>query len=114
MCVYYKVVANIYIGLMFLLPGKVTMRSKTQKPNCPPKPPDLAQRIRSLMAQTDDEQREVAPGQKTDVTQSMCFLPSHDSPSRTMKPQITSKTLNGSFDDLNIPYIDEDEDLTTA
>ncbi|KAF3858023.1 hypothetical protein F7725_011224 [Dissostichus mawsoni] len=34
--------------------AKVTMRSKTQKPNCPPKPADLAQRVRSLMAQTGD------------------------------------------------------------
>ncbi|XP_030259724.1 unconventional myosin-IXb isoform X2 [Sparus aurata] len=93
--------------------GKVTMRLKTQKPNCPPKPSDLAQRVRSLMAQTD-EQREFAPGQKTDVTQSMCFLPSQDNPSLTDKPQITSKSLNGSFDHLDIPYIDEDEDLTAA
>ncbi|XP_036939021.1 unconventional myosin-IXb isoform X1 [Acanthopagrus latus] len=93
--------------------GKVTMRLKTQKPDCLPKPPDLAQRVRSLMAQTD-EQREFAPGQKTDVIQSMCFLPSQDNPSLTDKPQITSKSLNGSFDDLDIPYIDEDEDLTAA
>lgn len=99
---------------MFLLPGKVTMRLKTQKPDCPPKPPDLAQRVKSLMAQTDDEQREFAPGQKTDVTQSMCFLPSQDNSSPTEKPQDTSKTFNGSLDDLDIPYIDEDEDLTWA
>lgn len=89
------------------------MRLKTQKPDCPPKPPDLAQRVRSLMAQTD-EQREFAPGQKTDVIQSMCFLPSQDNPSLTDEPQITSKSLNGSFDDLDIPYIDEDEDLAAA
>lgn len=88
------------------------MRLKTQKPECPPKPPDLAQRVRSLMAQTDDEQRKFAPGQKTDVTKSMCFLPCQDSPSPSDKPQITRKTLNGSFDDLDIPYIDEDGDLT--
>ncbi|XP_070774290.1 unconventional myosin-IXb isoform X2 [Enoplosus armatus] len=92
--------------------GKVTMRLKTQKPDCPPKPPDLAQRVRSLMALTDDETREFAPGQKTDVTQSMCFLPSQDDSSPTDKPQVTSKTLNGSFDDLEIPYIDDDEDLS--
>lgn len=87
------------------------MRLKTQKPKCPPKPPDLAQRVRSLMAQTDDEQRLFLPGLKTDVTQSMCFLPSQDSASPADKPQITGRTMNGSFDDLNIPYIDEDEDL---
>lgn len=99
---------------MFPLPGKVTMPSKTQKPDCPPKPPDLAQRVRSLIDQTNDEQGEFAPGQKTNVIQSMCFLPCQDSPSPTDKPQTPSKILNGSFDDLNIPYIDEDEDLTTA
>ncbi|XP_070700770.1 unconventional myosin-IXb [Pempheris klunzingeri] len=92
--------------------GKVAMRLKTQRPHCPPKPPDLAQRVRSLMAQTDDEQREFELGLKKDVTLSMCFLPSQDDPSPTDKPHIPSKTLNGSFDDLDIPYIDEDEDLT--
>ncbi|XP_035861011.1 unconventional myosin-IXb isoform X3 [Sander lucioperca] len=91
--------------------GKMTMWLKTQKPDCPSKPPDLAERVRSLVAETDDVQREFAPRQKTDVTQSMCFLPSQD-PSPTGKPQITSKTSNGTFDDLKIPYIDEDEDLT--
>lgn len=88
------------------------MRLKTQKPDCPPKPPDLAQRIRSLMALTDDARSEFAPGQKTDVTQSMCFLHSQDGPSPTDKPQITSKPFSGSYDDLDIPYIDEDEPLT--
>ncbi|XP_022613761.1 unconventional myosin-IXb-like isoform X3 [Seriola dumerili] len=92
--------------------GKVTMRLKTQKPDCPHKPPDLAQRVRSVMAQADDEQTGFTSGQKTDVTQFMCFLPSQDNPSPTDKPQVTSKTFNGSFDDLDIPFIDEDEDLT--
>ncbi|XP_033506552.2 unconventional myosin-IXb isoform X1 [Epinephelus lanceolatus] len=96
------------------VPAKVTMRLKTQKPECPPKPPDLAQRVRSLMAQTSDAHKEFASGRKTDVTQSMCFLPSLDSPSPLSEPQITSKTFKGSFDDLDIPYIDEDEDLTCA
>ncbi|XP_023281160.1 unconventional myosin-IXb-like isoform X2 [Seriola lalandi dorsalis] len=91
--------------------GKVTMRLKTQKPDCPHKPPDLAQRVRSMMAQADDEQTGFTSGQKTDVTQFMCFLPSQDNPSPTDKPQVTSKTFNGSFDDLDIPFIDEDEDL---
>lgn len=90
------------------------MRLKTQKPNCPLKPPDLAQRVRSLMADKDDEQREFAPGEKTDVTQSMCFLPSQDNPSQSDEPQIPSKTLNGSFDNLDIPYIDEEEDPAGA
>ncbi|XP_071346328.1 unconventional myosin-IXb isoform X1 [Trachinotus anak] len=90
--------------------GKATMRLKTQKPDCPHKPPDLAQRVRSLMAQTDDEQTGFTSGQKTDVTQFMCFLPSQDNSSPTDKPQVASKTFNGSLDDLDIPYIDEDED----
>ncbi|XP_008274023.1 unconventional myosin-IXb isoform X2 [Stegastes partitus] len=90
--------------------GKANVQLKTRKPDCPQKPPDLAQRVRSLMALTDNEQRELTSGQKTDVTQSMCFLPSQDTPIQTSKPQDTGKTLNGSFDDLDIPYIDEDED----
>ncbi|CAB1417700.1 unnamed protein product [Pleuronectes platessa] len=75
---------------------RVTMRLKTRKPDCPVKPPDLAQRVRSLMAQTN----EFTPGRGTGVTQSMIFLSSPDNPS-----------ANGSFEDLDIPYIDEDEDL---
>lgn len=97
---------------MFLLPAKVRMRSKTQKPECPPKPPDLAQRVRSLMALTRDD--EFTPGRRTDATQSMCFLPSHDSSSPTRRTQTTSAAFSGSFDDLDIPFIDEDEDLTTG
>nr|XP_046264659.1 unconventional myosin-IXb isoform X2 [Scatophagus argus] len=93
--------------------GKATMRVKTQKPDCSSKPPDLAHRIRSVIAQMDDVQIEFAPGEEADVTQSMCFLPSQDSTSPTNKTQITSKTLNASFDNLDIPYIDEDEDLTS-
>lgn len=102
---------------MFLILGKVTLRN-TQKPACPQKPADLAERVRSLMAQTDDEQREFKsaeflPGH-TDVTQSMCFLPSQDSldSSASGKSQLTSRAHNGSFDDLDIPYIDEEEDPT--
>lgn len=90
------------------------MRLKTQKPDCPPKPPDLAKRVRTLMAQSDDENREFTPGQKTDDSQPMCFLPSNDSPSPPDKPLNTSKTMSGSFDNLDIPYIDDDEDLTCA
>lgn len=94
---------------MFLVPEKVTMRLKTQKPNCPPKPADLAQRVRSLMAQKHDDARtEFAPGRKTDVTKSMCSLPSPAKPSPDNKPQITNNTSKWNFDDLDIPYIDED------
>uniref|UniRef100_A0A3Q1GTE7 Myosin IXb n=1 Tax=Acanthochromis polyacanthus TaxID=80966 RepID=A0A3Q1GTE7_9TELE len=90
--------------------GKVKVQLKTQRPNCPHKPPDLAQRVRNLMALSDNEQTELTSGQNTDVMQSMCFLPNQDAPVPASKPQDTSKTLNGSFDDLDIPYIDEDED----
>lgn len=86
------------------------MQLKTQRPDCPQKPPDLAQRVRNLMALSDNEQTELTSGQNTDVTQSMCFLPSQDTPVPTSEPQDTNKALNGSFDELDIPYIDEDED----
>lgn len=86
------------------------MRSKAQKPNCPPKPPDLAQRVRSLMAQSFDDQRAFTQGQKADVTQPMCFLPSPDSPPLTDKPQDPNKTISRSFEDLDIPFIDEEEE----
>lgn len=73
------------------------------------------------MAQTDDEKRDFTSDQflpgHTDVTQSMCFMPSQDNnlnSSPTDKPQVTSDTSNGSFDNMDIPYIDEDEDLTWA
>ncbi|XP_069013900.1 unconventional myosin-IXb isoform X2 [Embiotoca jacksoni] len=84
--------------------GNVTTQLKTQKPACPHKPPDLAQRFRSLMAQTDDECRKLTSEQRTDVTQSMCFLPSQETPSSN------NKTLNGNFDNLDIPFIDEEEE----
>ncbi|KAL6104021.1 uncharacterized protein ACO6RY_13840 [Pungitius sinensis] len=93
------------------VPQKVTMRLKTQKPACPPKPPDLAQRVRSLMAQKDDAEREFAPRRKTDVTQSMYVLPSRDDPSPdAVESQITNKASSRHFDDLDIPFIDDDED----
>ncbi|XP_078143628.1 unconventional myosin-IXb isoform X2 [Centroberyx gerrardi] len=95
--------------------GKVTMWLKAQKPECPPKPPDLAQRVRSLMGQTDGQRErklaESQPGRRTDVTQSLCSIPGQDGPlssSPASEPQFTSKSLNGSFDDLDIPFIDED------
>ncbi|XP_028282689.1 unconventional myosin-IXb isoform X2 [Parambassis ranga] len=90
--------------------GKTSMQLKTQKSECSGKSPDLAQRVRSLVAQTDDEQKELTIGQNTSTTTSMCFLPCPDTRATpTSKPQVPKKALNGSFDDLNIPYIDEDE-----
>ncbi|KAM3866271.1 unconventional myosin-IXb [Diretmus argenteus] len=89
--------------------GKVTMRSNNQKPDCPPKPADLAQRVRSLMLQTDGQRAwtlaESQPGHRRDVTQSLCSIPGQDSPS---SPSPINKTFNGSFDDLDIPFIDDD------
>ncbi|KAM9322226.1 unconventional myosin-IXb isoform 2-T2 [Pholidichthys leucotaenia] len=94
------------------LEGKISNQSKTQKPDTPHKPIDLAQRVRRLMAQRENEQRTITSGQKEDVNQPVCFLPSHDTPTPTTKPQDTQNTFNGSFDDLDIPYIDENEDLS--
>lgn len=55
--------------------------SKLQKQHLTPKSPDVAQTV----METE-------------------FLPCQDDPSPTNKP------LNGSFDDLDIPYIDEEEE----
>ncbi|KAM6918696.1 unconventional myosin-IXb-like [Xenentodon cancila] len=88
--------------------GKVQL--KTQKHDCLQKPADLAQKVRSLMSQTDDEQRELTSGQNTDFTQSICFLPSQDTPFLTNNSQDMGQILNGSRVDVDIPYIDEDED----
>ncbi|XP_017266569.1 unconventional myosin-IXb isoform X2 [Kryptolebias marmoratus] len=73
---------------------------KTQKPDCPHKPADLAQRVRNVMVQTDTEQRGLTSGRSTNGTET---AGQEASPS-------TSKPFNGSADDLDIPYIDEDED----
>ncbi|XP_047446077.1 unconventional myosin-IXb isoform X2 [Mugil cephalus] len=90
--------------------GKMTVQVKTQIPDCPHKPPDLAQRVRTLMADSDHEQREFTSRQQEDVNLSMCFLPSQDPLPAANSPQGKRKTLNGSFDDLDIPYIDEDNE----
>lgn len=91
---------------MFVFSGNSITPVKTQKPDCPPKPADLTQRVRHLMVQSDHEQKEFTSGEKADVIQ-----PSVDTPSPASKPQIASKKFNGSSNDLDIPYIDEDEDL---
>lgn len=106
MCVYHKLIPETFANLIVLVPEKVTMRMKTQKPACPPKPTDLAQRVRSLMAQKDDAEREFAPRRKTDVTQSMYVLPSRGD----AKSQITNEASSRSYEDLDIPFIDDDED----
>ncbi|MEQ2231408.1 hypothetical protein ILYODFUR_000086 [Ilyodon furcidens] len=85
--------------------GRATKLLKTLKPECPAKPADLAQRFR-----THIEQRRLTSGQTTDVTQSTCRLSIRDTPSSDDKQQITSKNFNGTFDDLDIPFIDEAEE----
>lgn len=62
---------------------------KSHKSERPHPSPDLAQRVRSLMAQSDSERRG--------------FLP----------PEPAEEAGGGSFNHLDIPYIDEDEDLTS-
>lgn len=89
----------------------MTLQLKAQTPDHPNKPADLAQRVRSLMAQTDNEQKEFTSEQDMDVTQSMFFLPSQDTPSPSSNPQVTTKPRNGSFDNLEIPYIDEEDQI---
>ncbi|MEQ2177115.1 hypothetical protein GOODEAATRI_000563, partial [Goodea atripinnis] len=66
---------------------------------------ETAQRFR-----THIEQRRLTSGQTTDVTQSTCRLSIQDTPSSDDKQQITSKNFNGTFDDLDIPFIDEAEE----
>lgn len=83
------------------------MHVKTQNPNCLPKPSDQTQRGGHLMSQNNNGQREFTSREKADVIQPMCFLPSQDTPSPAHNPPVASKTFN----DLDIPYIDEDEDL---
>ncbi|XP_029970832.1 unconventional myosin-IXb-like isoform X2 [Salarias fasciatus] len=78
--------------------GKTAAQSKTQKPKTPHKPPGLALRVRNL-TQTDIQQKELESGPRTDNNQS-----NQDGPSSN------TKTVNGSFDDLDIPYIDDDEE----
>uniref|UniRef100_A0A3Q2D9H0 Myosin IXb n=1 Tax=Cyprinodon variegatus TaxID=28743 RepID=A0A3Q2D9H0_CYPVA len=89
---------------------KLTKSSKTLKPECPAKPADLAQRFRRRIAEAQMEQRQITSGQNTDVTHSTRPLPRQEISSSDDTQQTTSKTLNGSFDDLDIPYIDEVED----
>ncbi|XP_035994293.1 unconventional myosin-IXb [Fundulus heteroclitus] len=88
--------------------GKLSKLSKVLRPECPSKPADLGQRIRSRLAPTPTKQAELTSGQNADVTQSTSPLPGQDTPASEEKQlQVNRKTFNGSFDDLDIPYIDE-------
>lgn len=76
----------------------MTLRLSKKKPDSPTNPTDLAQRVRTLRAQTDDEQFELLPSESV-----------HSLQSKSKPPAIENQ---GSFDHLDIPYIDEDEDTT--
>lgn len=106
LCVTKWLKPNMFTDLMSLLAGRMTMQLKTQKPDCLYKPADPAQKVRTLMAQRDTEEKELTSGQNTDAIQSIC----QDTPLPADKSQVTSKNVNGSFEDMDIPYIDEDED----
>ncbi|XP_034038626.1 unconventional myosin-IXb [Thalassophryne amazonica] len=75
--------------------GNVTMPLKTQKPNFPTK----VTKLTTLECLLNESQ----PGHET---QSGPDNPS--SASAVTNSQVTGKTSGGSFDDLDIPYIDED------
>ncbi|XP_043990596.1 unconventional myosin-IXb [Gambusia affinis] len=64
--------------------GRVTKLSRAPRPKSPAKPADMV--VRSRTAQDSP------------------------SPDDKQQQQLTSKTFNGSFDDLDIPYIDDVED----
>lgn len=74
------------------------MRLSKKMPDSPTNPTDLAQRVRTLRAQTDDEQLQ--------------FFPSEPLHSPKSKNKLSTTEQQGSFDHLDIPYIDEDEDHT--
>ncbi|XP_011485402.1 unconventional myosin-IXb isoform X2 [Oryzias latipes] len=77
------------------------MHLKPQKPEPPHRPADLAQKVRHCMDRADDERREFSSSAQT-ADSSSSSLPSG--------PHGGRKTRDGSYDDLEIPYIDEDED----
>lgn len=77
--------------------GKATLRL-LKKPDSPTNPTDLAQRVRTLREQTDDEQFKFLPSESVHLLQSKS------------KPPVME--TQGSFDHLDIPYIDEDDDKT--
>ncbi|KAM9789418.1 unconventional myosin-IXb [Neosynchiropus ocellatus] len=85
------------------LDSEVQASGDIQKPDRPPKPPDLAQRIRRLLGLADNK-----PSEEETQEELTDFQASPDS--SPSEPQDASKTVNGSFDELELPYIDEDDD----
>ncbi|XP_030218971.1 unconventional myosin-IXb isoform X2 [Gadus morhua] len=92
----------------------------SQKPDCPPKPPDLAERVKQRMGRTDEPPPlpltepppldppadRAGPSQPTPTdAPSLPVVPA-----LPKGPQLKGKKINGNLDGLNIPFIDEDTD----
>ncbi|KAF7661877.1 hypothetical protein LDENG_00252380 [Lucifuga dentata] len=89
--------------------GKVTKQLTSHKPDCPPKPPEAAHTVKCMIDKADV--RDCQPGHITEATQSTCSVTGQDktfTSSLDRKSQLTCKSFSRSFDDLDIPYIDED------
>ncbi|KAM6948221.1 LOW QUALITY PROTEIN: unconventional myosin-IXb [Aplochiton taeniatus] len=98
--------------------GRTKMTLNMQVPECPPKPADLAERMRSTTGLIDGQNvrtpAESQPTRRKIVTQSLCIIPGQDhctgSLSRsTSTNKVQGKSFDESYDDLDIPYIDEDD-----
>ncbi|XP_070397713.1 unconventional myosin-IXb isoform X3 [Nothobranchius furzeri] len=83
----------------------MALQLKTLKCDSPHNPADLAQSVTSVAAKT--EQRHLTSEQNANVAQSTT---SRNTPSPSNKLQIKSQANNRSFNDLDIPFIDEVED----
>ncbi|XP_046882731.1 unconventional myosin-IXb isoform X4 [Hypomesus transpacificus] len=100
-----------------VMEGGVSPLQAGQRPECPFKPADLAERVRALTGKPGGQTVRSTPGsqsrRRTDVTQSLCIVSGQGeltdpfSASSTPNNQSTIKTSR-SFDDLDIPFIDED------
>lgn len=88
-----------------------------RKPECPPKPPDLADRVKQMMSGTDEppplpltEPPPLDPvaDQAGPSQSSLSDTPSlSDVPSLSDAPQLKGKKINGDLEGLDIPFIDE-------
>ncbi|CAN9503460.1 unnamed protein product [Ophioblennius macclurei] len=83
--------------------GNSSPHSNSQKPKTPYKPPGLWEKIRTQVAQRNIQQNELLSGPGTDDTKSSSSDPGQDGPSSD------TRTTNGSFDHLDIPYIDDND-----
>ncbi|XP_062336638.1 unconventional myosin-IXb isoform X2 [Osmerus eperlanus] len=106
---------DLLLGLV--MEGGVSPLQAGQRPECPSKPADLAERVRALTGKPGGQTVRSTSGSqsrhRTDVTQSLCIVSGQGelthpfSASSTPNNQSTIKTSR-SFDDLDIPFIDED------